>query len=339
MLHSADVEHHQNVIQHLNHTEKSRTANGINIQEGVTRKKIPNIFEEESRTDNRINVQKDSTPKNIPNVFEEDIFDFIDSLEKQEIETATHDRSKSTNGVNKTPMNIPAWRKEPVETNKSAHEVSWRQKANDATSVQPSKQASQPRSTISNPVKESTIQNGAVLTGAGMKPCPTYEMNNLYMRFPHLNPNKVPNPFESTHSNDVKQPVKVNHNFETQKHISHNAIRGENSRHVQPNKSLMNENRSNRMKKSPLTNSLTSLPIVSNTNVNSDGQRRSHNHRMPARSASSINLAVGSVKSDISNQQRNIQNRRLSGDNHTRGNYHEMNRSSHFTSFFTQRTI
>lgn len=31
-----------------------------------------------------------------------------------------------------------------------------------------------------------------------MKPCPTYELNNLYKKFPHLNPQKVANPLKPT---------------------------------------------------------------------------------------------------------------------------------------------
>lgn len=31
-----------------------------------------------------------------------------------------------------------------------------------------------------------------------MKPCPTYELNNLYNKFPHLNPQKVANPLKPT---------------------------------------------------------------------------------------------------------------------------------------------
>lgn len=60
------------------------------------------------------------------------------------------------------------------------------------------------------PITESIVHNGAVLTGAGVKPCPTYELNNLYIKFPHLNPNKVANPLKPIPLAEVKRPVQQN---------------------------------------------------------------------------------------------------------------------------------
>lgn len=136
----------------------------------------------------------------------------------------------------------------------------------------------------SKPPMQSIIQNGAILTGAIIKPCPTYAMDNLYAKFPHLNPNKVPNPLKSTPMDQLgRPPPPINNNtHRTQSTLQHffdkviekNAKKGEMGR---PGLNSLNE-----MKE--LTSSLMSLP------GQSTDQMQSGVNRMPQRSVSSINL-------------------------------------------------
>ncbi|XP_055299892.1 uncharacterized protein LOC129567252 [Sitodiplosis mosellana] len=150
------------------------------------------------------------------------------------------------------------------------------------------------------PVTKSIIQNGAVLSGAGVKPCATYELNNLYIKFPHLNPNKVANPLKPVPLKDVKRPAATNKDGKTQK-IDDPKLKDffdkVNKEHAKKSQQQLN---STQLKKSELTNSLMSLPVFANNNTTGEHQAM---NRMPPRSASSFNL-TGITRIEGSNPQK-----------------------------------
>ncbi|XP_031634243.1 uncharacterized protein LOC116347682 [Contarinia nasturtii] len=140
---------------------------------------------------------------------------------------------------------------------------------------------------------QSIIQNGAVLTGTGVKPCPTYELNNLYLKFPHLNPNKVANPLRPTSLDLTKRSTaSAKPNENTAKSVG--GLQG-----------LFDKiNQEAKLKKSESTNSLHSLPNFDNNMATNHPK-----HRMPERSVSSLNL-TGITRMNGANPQK--MNRRQS---------------------------
>lgn len=169
---------------------------------------------------------------------------------------------------------------------------------------------------ISVPITKSIIYNGAVLTGPGVKPCPTYDLNNLYVKFPYLNANKVANPLVPVPLADVKRSTQQKPDTSSQKMAGRlqelfdkvNATRGH----------------GNGIQKSELTNSLLSLPNFLATNVSSTTeQTNAAARRMPERSASSINLDGISKMTGAYPQKVN----RKSSPNELNGNYRQNNRN------------
>lgn len=220
MLHLANAEHNRKLIDHLNrnnesneiiilpqHADKNTNRNVSPAIEKMVKTKYTfdnssNVQKLSAEMDGNIisnNDQKQDSPKSdhIPNVFEDNIFHFLDSMEKQKNITS-HEQNNSNKGLSK---DVPS------------ATISWRVSSNGntvATKTDSTKPtiAVNDRTSLNNPTKpkpltQSIIQNGAVLTGAGLKPCPTYELNNLYNKFPYLNPNKVPNPLKPIPLQDV----------------------------------------------------------------------------------------------------------------------------------------
>lgn len=280
----------------------------------------------------------------IPNVFDDGIYEFIESIGKSNIDLPNVPKANETSskvtelsklnnskyGFNKdssTPKVSPesarqssllSWRERPNER--------WRVERNDCDSisrsakivqsveetvpVSESKRQTMASNVTPNLITQHIIQNGAILTGVGVKPCPTYELNNLYNKFPHLNPNKVPNPLKPVPLKDIKRPV-------------HETKKNENpSKQSDGSQQLANNNFSgfgefpsyvNLNKSSELTNSLQSLPTFPKTNTVSDQSK----NRMPQRSASSVNLTKHNSANPPKNhrpnankQQSNNQNKR-----------------------------
>lgn len=230
------------------------------------------VIDQERKPSNMLQQQQ----QHIPNVFEDDIFDFLDSIKNSSNKTGslnkTNVQNELNNGLEKSraletgaiPKN--SWRNSSNGNTQTAHIEQWRQNTNKATS----KSTNQ----VQVPNTQSIIQNGAIYTGIGIRPCPTYELNNMYLKFPHLNSEKVPN------------PLKPSQSHKTRLNVTNNA-----------------QNISNRIDKvnakgdisSCQRNNLSSL-LASNKNLLA--------HR--GRSSSSIDIR-GVSKSSVSPQQRNDQ--------------------------------
>lgn len=250
----------------------------------------------------------------IPNVFDDGIYEFIESIGKPNIDLPNVPKANETSkvaelsklnnskyGFNKdssTPKVSPesarqnsllSWRERPNER--------WRVERDDCDSIlrsgkivqsaeeavpvsEPKRQTMAPN-VAPNLTTQHIIQNGAILTGVGVKPCPTYELNNLYNKFPHLNPNKVPNPLKPVPLRDMKRPVTNKNENPPKQSDSSQRSANDNFSGFEEFSSYIDLN-----KKSERTNSLQSLPTFPKTNTVSDQPR----NRMPQRSASSVNL-------------------------------------------------
>lgn len=127
--------------------------------------------------------------QHIPNVFEDGIFDFLDSIENFDNKTEKlNKKSKPFEALSIPKNSSQSGFNGNIHTTEAEQ---WRQNNNiDKSKSLPRMPAEQ----IS--VTESIIQSRACFTGAGIRPCPTYELNNMYLKFPHLNSKKVPNPLE-----------------------------------------------------------------------------------------------------------------------------------------------
>lgn len=275
-------------------------------------------------------------PKAIPNVFDDKIFDFI-TQRNDEHKNNTQANKNTTNGFNRdakaslktnwrersnepTEPVQPQWRRKDdvadsvtkVAATTSAHATTSKPaiktnaaqaKSMEAPLRAPNGQAiannqtAKPIATAPAQATQSIIHNGAILSGVGMKPCPAYALNNLYAKYPHLNPDKVPNPLKPIPLDELRRPNGNTANKSQQ-----------NSGTLQEFFDKINEkkshggqstNRLHQMKE--LTSSLTSLPAFStNSQINSAA------NRMPGRSVSSINLQ-GITRIAGSNPQKNGQ--------------------------------
>lgn len=339
MLHSADPRHHQKLIEKINKTEESNDGvtlfdsndnnNNNNIKnnhdESMTKENEPPNLQkmlQGYRTDKakptevcgngKVSVvgknpteTKPKLPilKEIPNVFGDNIFDFIESMGNKQVNNQPAEAKTSR---------TMSWRDKSNEHDKSAPVEQWRQKNDGKTATSTAPEAAKP--TGPAPVIKSVIQNGAILTGPGVKPSPTYDLNNLYMNFPHLNPNKVPNPLKpaqdpkrqsNIRNGEAKMSPGLQNLFDKA-----NKEKSQNPRH--PNQM---------MKKTELSNSLLSLPASSNTNPNSRNQNGLSANRMPGRSLTSISL----VGQKSSSAQENGQHRRRSynsnENSHVKGDF------------------
>lgn len=161
---------------------------------------------------------------------------------------------------------------------------------------------SQDHPPIPNPITDSIVQNGAVLTGGDMKPCPTYELNNLYATFPHLNPNKVPNPLKPVPMHEIPS-------LSNAKAQSNNKTSGLQNLFDKVNaKNAEEQKRVSQMKRSGISGSLVSLTrqnaflsTADPRSAQSNGKNGTSAHRMPGRSATSISL-VGFPRSTAANE-------------------------------------
>lgn len=268
-----------------------------------------------------------SIPKAIPNVFDDEIFNFInakngfslDDVDKQvpSVDTIKNIHSNEMaaahqNGAtNNRPNTTLSWRDRPKEVAKVMPVEQWRQKNDDTAAVALDLKKSpemtqstgavpkvQPIPRITPMITESIIHNGAILTGAGMKPSPTYEMNNLYMKYPHLNPQKVPNPLKPTPLQEIPTLSALNLVKKPDLKEFFDKVNAKKSQEQR------NANRLSDMKKREFSNSMMSLPgNVDSASGQARGKNASPANHMPQRSSTSISL-VGFPRSTGSNQQK-----------------------------------
>lgn len=284
--------------------------------------------------------KKTSIPKAIPNVFDDEIFNFInakngflsDDVDKQgpSVDTVKNiplnemTAAHQNGATNNRPNTTLSWRDRPKEVAKVMPVEQWRQK-NNATAAVASTSVSldlkkspemaqstgavpkvQPIPKITPMITESIIHNGAILTGAGMKPSPTYEMNNLYMKYPHLNPQKVPNPLKPMPLHEIPALSALNAERQAKKPDLKEFFDKVNAKNAQEQR---NANRLSDMKKREFSNSMMSLPggLGLGNADSASGQARGKNvspaNRMPPRSSTSISL-VGFPRSNGPNQQK-----------------------------------
>lgn len=301
MLHSADAEHHRKLIDYENHSKvshetvlRSDSNNNRNQNDSSVNDDILSSHGDELKKLEQ--HQNEYVTKKIPNVFEDDFFDFLESRGKEKKDTS---ENKVTNDKALSTPPVSSWRDRPNGNTMQTIQPNQNDNNSNAvkrsTQVPLSKQTPQVKPTKPAPITQSIIQNGAVLSGMGIKPCPTYELNNLYVKFPHLNPDKVSNPLKPTPLGDYFLGERLHYTK---------------SNHQQPlnqsrdnrTHSSLNGNRAGGISKSSLTSSLMSLPTFTNKNVDKTPQNESLNRRMPGRSSSSISL-VGVPKANVSNPQ------------------------------------
>lgn len=297
---------------------------------------------------------KASVPNPIPNVFDDNIYEFIESIGKQEkygdltkvneplLSNASQNLNVpqavsksifemlgsyqdpySTKGLAREPENsglgasnwrqeLRSWRGEPKVSVPPNKIEQWRAKnasdtlkpstsAMNTTLVAPKPMSAAPKpateaKAMPTPMTQSIIQKGAVLTGAGVKPCATYDLNNLYIKFPHLNPNKVENPLKPDPLKDVRNPEAANKTSV----VADSKLKNFFDK-VNKGKKAPQQLGTSPLQKTEMTNSLLSLTTLNNKNANATtGQQP---HRMPPRSASSFNL-TGISRIEGSNPQK-----------------------------------
>lgn len=162
-----------------------------------------NAGENEAKTDG--DSKQSTAVQQFPDVFGNGIFEYLDSLNKSEkAEPRTNSQNTETN----------SWRTRSNETQQTAKTEQWRRntnsdKLNHNPIIDPLKR-SKPSDHTRSSRAQSTVQNGAKLTGVGIRPSPTYQLNNMYEKFPHLNPNKVPNPLKPTQSSTKELSWRTN---------------------------------------------------------------------------------------------------------------------------------
>lgn len=327
MLHNADSKHHEKLIAQINKEKEAKhglapmdSNNNKNNRHNSTTKENepPNLQKmlRGYRTDKakpaEVNgnsilkvsgdgkhvadtKQTPAIPKEIPNVFGDNIFDFIESM---------GNKQSNNHSAEATATRTVSWR----EKSNEAPVEQWRQKNDVKTATaQPTSTATEPaKRTAPALVTKSIIQNGAILTGAGVKPSPTYDLNNLYINFPHLNPNKVPNPLKP--AQDLKRHSNIGNGHGTKMSPGlQNLFDKSNREKTQNPRHSSNANHSNQMKKTELSNSLISLPAMLNTNSNLRHQNGLSANRMPGRSLTSINM-IGKKSSPDNGQHRRLSN-------------------------------
>lgn len=270
MLHSANPEHHRKIIDYENN---SKISNGTVLRSDSNNNRnqngIPEKIESFRGDENEMleQNQSESVTMKIPDVFGDNLFDFLDSMGKNTSgNKKRNDKPSSTNPIqswrNREPTQFPLAKQTPQMPTKPAL------------------------------ITHSIIQNGAVYTGAGIKPSPTYDLNNLYIKFPYLNPDKVPNPTKPP-------PLKKSPDYS---HTKNNSQSASNQSKDNRRQSSLNGNRTGGISKSSLANSLMSLPTFTNKTVDKTPHNQSSNRQMPGRSSSSISL-VGVPKANVSNSQ------------------------------------
>lgn len=220
---------------------KNDTNNNKNVESGkslsVSRKtssidsdKVPTSYQLDNALKNDENAHTNGTAaidrerklsntskqQLILNVFEDDFFEFLNSREHSG--NATEQLNK-TNA--KSELNFESEKPKAVETGAIPKNGSWRSGSNGNVQaprrVEQWRQNSNTDQTVNHNAASSKltnqgqalntrdiIQNGAIFTGVGIRPCPTYELNNLYLKFPHLNSEKVPNPLKPSQSHKTR---------------------------------------------------------------------------------------------------------------------------------------
>lgn len=263
-------------------------------------KMLPKLLDESNASMNkdRLDTHTNETAiavekkqQHIPNVFDNDIFDFLDSIEKSNNEAALllnvkdqlDNESQKAKPFGTGAIPKTSWRVRSNENTRPAQVEQWRQNTNankqnhssTPDQLMRSKSAFQTQATLT----QSVIQNGATLSGAGMRPCALFELNNMYTKYPHLNKEKVPNPLKPTQAQKT-----------TQNDTNGKRVKNSNEKTAKTSNSARNLKQM-----SELTYSLSSLPALKNKSLSASR----------GRSSSSNNL-VGSEKSTDSGQQKGI---------------------------------
>lgn len=214
ILHSADSEHNRKLIENMNITDTNNnknvesckgSTNGVKTlskdsDNNVLTEQLDSSSEEhqDAHTDDaaidRERKLSNTLQQNIPNVFEDGIFDFLDSMKNSGNESEKLNKFPKAKALETGAIPKYSWRSSSNGNTQTAQVEQWRQNTN----TDKSNHNSTPKSTLQAqaPVIQSIIQNGAIFTGVGIRPCPTYELNNMYLKFPHLNSAKVPNPLK-----------------------------------------------------------------------------------------------------------------------------------------------
>lgn len=186
-----------------NNNEKLDSCNGSSIDEEV----IPSINPEKIGTKRDVQntyktcatiepEQKRSNslqhPQHIPNVFEDDIFDFLASRENPNNENELNGESPKTKGIATGAIPKTSWRSGSNGNSSHTARVVEQLRQISIDTDQSKKNGTTHQANA--PSAHGIIQNGAVFTGVGIRPCATYQLNNMYDKFPHLNAGKVANP-------------------------------------------------------------------------------------------------------------------------------------------------
>lgn len=149
--------------------------------------------------------------QNIPNVFEDEIFDFLATRDISNNETGKLNETKVKNGLNNESKRnkeietggIPknTWQSSSNGKSQTAHVGGMRRNSVDTTS-----KSNHTNSSSTNGI----TQSGAVFTGVGIKQCVTYQLNNMYDKFPHLSAGKVPDPLIPPQTHKTRQIGAIN---------------------------------------------------------------------------------------------------------------------------------
>lgn len=156
--------------------------------------------DEEEDKENSCEILEDEeaeeTSTAVPNVFDKNIFSFIDSLQKRG-PSSLNERKNSTDAVlsmksgttyfSNEDVSEEAWHHVPCRR-QNDDQWRWRGEPNPTATTAPAK--------IGPPPPQGAATNNLISMGKFTKPCPAYEMNSLYTKYPHLNPAKVPNPLK-----------------------------------------------------------------------------------------------------------------------------------------------
>lgn len=220
IIHSADAAHNRKLIEYINQTDSNNNGSAPAVRKISSDDDDVKILPEQSSTSN---ASKDrphtaatdekqrpavTSQQNIPNVFGDEILAFLDSMDKPK---------KDEPNITQQKVETNSWRVRGNESQQTAKVEQWRLNTNSDKSNQNSKADPLNRSTNQTraPVAQNYIPSDVKLTGAGIRPCPPYEFNNMYAKFPHLKAEKVLNPLKATPSQKPSAPAAHQRNERT----------------------------------------------------------------------------------------------------------------------------
>lgn len=258
--------------------------------------------------------------QHVLNVFEDGIFDFLDSMnnsgnvaEKPNVKNEQNNEFSRAKALEAGAIPKHSWRSSSNGNTHTAQAEQWRRNTND---VKPN-QYTTPKSTLQTqvPNTQSIIQSGATFTGVGIRPCPTYELNNMYLKFPHLKSEKVLNPLKPSQTHKpMRMPTsshnaqnnsvgfdKVNKecatNFRDQRVKKSNSVHGSKEVHELTNSlSSLNASNKNTLVHRGRSSSSIDLTCVPNSTQKKDVRKPSAQHK----SQSTDDKSKGAIPKQLS---------------------------------------